>query len=195
MSLFISRNREKLLNAMLYFVANTNYCNTLKLLKLIYLLDFEHFRQTGETVTGLKYEAWKQGPVARQLWNEMRKPPADLGRYFSIATQRDELTDVPTRRDFTARKNFDSKIFTRRELKILERLALFFKDLPANQMSQYTHGPRMPWKRVYDDRETKTIPHELALDAPALLNEIPTISKEELAYREEALKEVRAHTD
>jgi len=34
-----------------------------KLFKLLYLLDFHHFRETGRSVTGLEYRAWKHGPV------------------------------------------------------------------------------------------------------------------------------------
>ena len=51
--MFVSRQREKLLNAIVFFVTRTKNCNTIKLFKLLNFLDFEHYRQTGESVTGL----------------------------------------------------------------------------------------------------------------------------------------------
>ena len=48
--MLISRNREKLINAIVYFAANTQHCGKVKLFKLLYLLDFAHFRETGRGV-------------------------------------------------------------------------------------------------------------------------------------------------
>lgn len=54
-------NGEKLINAIIYFCTNTQVCMKTKLFKLLYLLDFEHFKVTGKSVTGLEYKAWKLG--------------------------------------------------------------------------------------------------------------------------------------
>ncbi|WP_423905919.1 hypothetical protein [Candidatus Spongiihabitans sp.] len=40
------------MNAIAYFSRNTKYCYTIKLFKLLYFLDFEHYRQTGSSVAG-----------------------------------------------------------------------------------------------------------------------------------------------
>lgn len=64
-----THEREKLINAIVFFAANTEHCGKIKLLKLLYLLDFEHFRQTGYSVTGMEYHAWKMGPVPTDLYN------------------------------------------------------------------------------------------------------------------------------
>ena len=55
--MFVSRDREKLLNAIIYFLRETKHCHTLKLFKLLNFADFEHFRQKGRTITGLEYRA------------------------------------------------------------------------------------------------------------------------------------------
>mgnify|MGYP001607379459 FL=1 len=190
--MFISHNREKLLNAILYFVENTNYCNTLKLFKLLNFLDFEHYRQTGVSVTGLKYEAWKQGPVSRELWNEVCNPKQDFSAVVSVSVVRDELTDVPSRRDFIPRKRFDQKYFTKRELQTMDRLAFFFRDLTANQISQYSHTKGMPWSKIYtkNKQATAVIPYELALESNKIVEDMPTIDKEELDYLKEAFAEI-----
>lgn len=52
-AMFVSSTREKLINAIVFFAANTRHCGKVKLFKLLYLLDFAHFRETGRSVTGL----------------------------------------------------------------------------------------------------------------------------------------------
>ena len=52
-------HREKLINAIIYFAQNTKYCGKIKLFKLLYFLDFWHFKQTGKSVTGLDSQAAK----------------------------------------------------------------------------------------------------------------------------------------
>ena len=121
-----------------------------------------------------------------------RRP--DLKRAVSIATQTDELTDVPTRRDFKPQIEFDSKLYTKRELNIMETLAMFFEGATATQMSTLSHSSKMPWKRVYDVNQSKEIPYALTLESEPILKHMPTIQRDELAFRDEAFAEVRAHT-
>src|SRR3982074_1597293 len=47
--MLLSRNREKLINVIVFFASNTEHCGKVKLFKLLYLLDFAHFRQTGRS--------------------------------------------------------------------------------------------------------------------------------------------------
>ncbi len=48
----IAKNaKEKLTNAVIYFISHTNNCGKLKLYKLLSILDFRHFNETGRSVT------------------------------------------------------------------------------------------------------------------------------------------------
>ena len=73
-----THEREKLINAIVFFAKNTKYCGKIKLIKLLYFLDFELFRQTGRNVTGLDYRAWKMGPVPTDFYQEWDEPGDDL---------------------------------------------------------------------------------------------------------------------
>ncbi len=44
---------------------NRKLLGKIKLLKLLYSLDFCHFKQTGMSVTGIDYFAWEMGLVKR----------------------------------------------------------------------------------------------------------------------------------
>ncbi len=70
--------REKLINAVLYFATKTKFCGKTKLFKLLYFLDFEHYKKTGRSVTGLRYCAWGKGPVPVSLYEEMEWPKRDM---------------------------------------------------------------------------------------------------------------------
>src|SRR3989344_7847794 len=86
--MLITHEREKLLNAIIYFAAHTLHCGKTKLFKLLCLLDFEHFRLTGRSVTGLKYYAWEKGPVPVALEDEWGEFKPDLDSAIQIKPER-----------------------------------------------------------------------------------------------------------
>src|SRR5271169_4725443 len=63
--------------------------------------------------------------------------------------ERDELSDELLRRVLKPKVAFDPKFFTKRELKILERVAEFFKEFKATDMSEFSHVKHLPWAQVY----------------------------------------------
>ena len=191
--MFVSRDREKLINAIVYFLRETNHCHTLKLFKLLNFADFEHFRQAGRTITGLDYRALPKGPVPTKLYDEIRRGgEADLKSAMQLFEIKDEITDTLLRRDLKARSQFDKKWFTPRELKILAHIAEFFGDLAAEDMSKFSHGNKKPWASVYDNAKGtgRLIPPDLIFDAEPLMPEVPRIDPEDLKYRKEMLRDI-----
>src|SRR5262245_53794223 len=65
--------RAKLLNAILFFVKKVKFPSKVKIFKLLFFLDFEHFKQTGRSVTNLDYYAWDFGPVPKDFFIELCK--------------------------------------------------------------------------------------------------------------------------
>ncbi len=192
-AMFVSREREKLLNAIVYFLRETKHCHTLKLFKLLNFSDFEHFRQTGRTIFGLEYWALPKGPVPTALFEEIKRGGgADLRAAIALYEVKDEITDALLRRDLKPRAQFDKKWFTKRELKVMARIAEFFRDLKADDMSEFSHANKKPWASVYKDGKGTghLIPPELALNAEPLMREIPTIDSDELEYRKELLRDI-----
>lgn len=186
--MIVSLDREKLLNAIIYFVRETKYCHTLKLYKLLHAADFEHFRQRGRTITGLTYEAWENGPVPPALFREIKEGgKSDLRKVTSIVDVKDEITKKLDRRDFIPRVQFDRSVFSGRELKILDRVAEIFKDARGETMRDFSHFKGLPWKAVYGKGEGsgKTIPPDLSLKSEPLMSEKPTIERAELDFRRE----------
>ena len=158
----ISRNRQKLIQAAVYFAGNTEGCGKVKLFKLLYLLDFAHFRETGRSVTGLDYVAWKLGPVPVELAQEWDQLEPDMANAISI--QPEQVIDH-VRERVVPKVAFDDGLFSRRELALMERIARqHAKDL-SKPMVNVTHEERGPWAAIWDNGRgfNERIPYTLGV--------------------------------
>ncbi len=166
-TMIVSHEREKLIQAMVYFANHTQNCGKIKLIKLLYLLDFEHFRQTGRSVTGMEYLAWKMGPVPLAVYQEWDDPEADFAQ--AVAIEPEKVVDY-TRETAVPRVEFDDSHFTRRELRIMAELAERFCYSLSRPMVDVTHAELGPWEKIWDSGRGNNarIPYPLALadDAP-----------------------------
>lgn len=163
-AMIVDRSREKLLNSIIYFAMNTRNCGKTKLLKLLFLLDFEHFRQTGRSVTGMKYFAWKLGPVPVDLYDEIEQPAPDFLEKITIECEHQYGYARPTEK-IGARAAFDPGHFSRREMRILESIAEENREKTGADMIDLTHVENGAWFIVWNGGEGKNreIPFEMAL--------------------------------
>jgi uncharacterized phage-associated protein len=162
--------REKLVHAIVFFTKNTEGCKKLKLFKLLFLFDFQIFRETGKPATGLDYFAWPMGPVPNALFDELASPRADMkdALTFKVANASEPDPDFKDRGlTITPRVAFDESFFTPRELTALNRLAEIYRDASAKDMTDVTHLPNAPWRRVFEveKRRQGLIPYTFALDS------------------------------
>lgn len=163
----LSLEREKLINAIIYFINNTKYCHKLKLMKLLYYLDFWHFKETGRSVTGLAYKAWEKGPVPTKLYWEIepKNNPEDLAEYLFI--EEEVLDEITGKRQINirAKKEFNEKIFTKREIEILKKVVEIFYDARGDLMKDATHLKNAPWDKTIKEKGMKSeIDYMLAID-------------------------------
>lgn len=170
--MIVSHEREKLINAVVFFAQNTNFCGKIKLIKLLYLLDFEHFRQTGRSVTGMDYCAWKMGPVPLALFKEWDAPEMDLAAAVDVVPEK--VIDY-TRERVVPKVAFDDSHFTKRELRIMNDLAHNLRDSYSKPMVDMTHAELGPWKKIWEGGrgDGERIPYSLAIsDSDPQRNEI-----------------------
>ena len=157
-----NRDREKFIQAILYFAHNTAALGKVKLFKLLYLLDFEHFRQTGRSVTGMEYRAWKMGPVPAQLVQQWDAREDDLDAAIRIVPE--QVIDY-WREKVVPLQPFDAEHFSKRELRILENLATEYAGNLSEGMIDVTHAENGAWARVWANGtgRDQVIPYELAV--------------------------------
>lgn len=179
-------NRDRLLNAVVFFAENVCNCGKTKLFKLLYLLDFEHFRQTGKSVTGGEYQAWKFGPVPVNLAEKWDSMDTDLARLVRIESER--VFDH-TRYNVVVKDgvSFDPENFTPRQIRIMEDLATRYWGCYSEKLIDVTHEENGAWDVIWNDGEGafETIPYELSIPPGAPdRNEILAIAEEQRMYQE-----------
>lgn len=164
--MIVNHQRDKLAQAVVFFAHNTRKLGKVKLFKLLYFLDFEHFRDTGRSVTGLDYFAWKMGPVPTALFEEL-----EAGDVTWNATVRFTKQPLADDKGWMLKVKplapFDPSLFSRRELRLLEKLAQEFHESAADDMVEATHLENLPWNKVWTKEQHKQghIPYEYALRA------------------------------
>lgn len=159
-----SRSRDKLLHAINYFVHNTKYCGKVKLYKLLYFLDFQHYMEVGRSVTSLEYFAWPKGPVPVELQNEFEDPRPDMTAAMHVTEKSVPKGDNKMLK-IEPLVDFDEDLFSKREMRILSGLALEYCGAYAKDMIEQTHLENLPWNRVYnkEGKRQELIPYEYAL--------------------------------
>lgn len=160
--LLITHQREKLINVMVYFAKHTQKCGKVKLFKLMYFLDFEHYKQIGRSVTSLNYYAWPLGPVPVELYAEFDVPATDMASHLHF-----ELIHVKNGIMIYIKPlaEFDKSHFSQRELRLMQELASTYNETSAEEMIEASHLEHKPWQHVYiqEGKKLQIIPYEYVL--------------------------------
>lgn len=182
----IDLSDEKLRNAIIYFARHTGkYLGLTKLMKLLYYLDFRHYRETGFPVTGQSYRTWQHGPVPVGVWDEIRNRMdrgLSLGSVVLAIPGKDEAGFLIRAMH---KAKFDEDVFTRREMRIIKEIAEIFKDIPANLIVAATHARNEPWRKTLDEMgENAAIDFELIFDGSEDPETMALIRERQVEYRE-----------
>ena len=170
----IDTDREKLLNAILFFARSVKKPTKTKIYKLLYFLDFRHFKEVGRSVTGLDYYAWNFGPVPKALHKEIENNDTISGLERQLKIITDTSDDDPGVKSFIfkALAKPDMAVFTPREQKILEELALVYRDVGAHQISEISHLRNQPWDKTLSEKgEYEQIDYLLAIEPGNAIDE------------------------
>jgi hypothetical protein len=179
MAKFVFHDREKLINAIVFFAHNMQHLNKVKLFKLLYLLDFEHFGLTGCSVTNLSYCAKGKGPVPIALEKEWKHFKSDLEKAIQIESNDSIIPKVA----------FDDSHFTKRELRLMAQLVEQYKTKYPQDLIEVTHDKKGAWYKVWNNSKGRDaiIPYELSISADHPYREAIL----ENAYKHDALRKTQ----
>jgi uncharacterized phage-associated protein len=158
-----TRNRERLIHALIYFSENSNNAGKTKLFKLLHLLDFTHFEQTGYSVTGLKYKAYDNGPVPEDLYMEWKSPNKDFTD--ALVKRSKKYASGAVAHKLEPKIEFNDIYFSPYQLDLMEDLGKKYFKHSADQMSKDSHADFGCWDHVYNQLQEPSgdIPYKLAL--------------------------------
>lgn len=160
--MLLAHHREKLINLLVFFAKNTQNLGKIKLFKLLYLLDFEHFRLTGRSVTGLHYHAWKFGPVPLTLHQEWEEPAPDFSAAITIQPE----TGISGVREIIVPKvEFNDSYFSKRERRIMAALAEQYHSESLAMMVDTSQTANGAWAKIWQGGKgfNQPIPYTLSL--------------------------------
>ena len=146
---------EKYRNAILFFLekVNNSHLGKVKLLKLLYYLDFDHFEKYGTSVTGDTYRNKPAGPIpdhADTILREMK----DAGL---IEIRIEQVIDYFKYR-YIPKASCDTRVFAPSEMKMLCEIAEKWQHHTTAEIIQASHG-EAPWVAT---RADELIPYALA---------------------------------
>jgi uncharacterized phage-associated protein len=185
-------NRQKLLEAIVYFSKGIKNPTKMMMYKLLAELDFRHFEETGMPVTNLEYVAWKRGPVPKGLHEEITEGeqlilPKDFSD--SLGCEKSEIETESGQKIrmflFRHKRKPNLKVFSPRQQRILKEVAEIYKYATATEASKASHEPGKPWTKTIKKygREGDVI------DYTDQLTEKSPVSKQEAT---EMMEEMRA---
>lgn len=155
---YISPKIEKLSEMVVYFSAMLQPYKT-KLNKLLFYADFSHYKQTGFSISGVRYRAIDMGPVPNNFQS--------IFEYIQFSNKI-EIKNVFIDNDITGELfkkqedyTFKKELFSESELHVLETVANLFKLTKTKDIVEMSHD-EIAWKETI---ETKSlIPYSYAFE-------------------------------
>lgn len=135
-------NEKKYKNAIIFFAqkVQNGTLGKLKIMKLLYYLDFDFFEKYGQSVTNDEYLRFENGPVPRMAEKVLKEMN---GKDIKI-TNRKIKEGLNDQQHIEASSNFDIDVFTKEELLMLEEVASKWEKFTGSEMKMATHG-EAPW--------------------------------------------------
>jgi uncharacterized phage-associated protein len=200
-------NEEKYRNAILYFVEriSNGTLGKVKLMKLLYYLDFDYYEQYGRLVTGDTYRALPLGPVPATAKDILRSMQTDE---WLVIGQRDIGLAFP-QTEYRAVRRHDVNVFSSAEVEMLFSVAEKWEHHSAHEMVLATHGeptwrytgqgevidPRLVYLREFSSRDEDETSKPLRGDLFTLTREEAELRARALASARRTAEYARAHPE
>lgn len=141
---------EKIAHLFIYFIGNSKkvFNDKLKLNKMLFYADFTHYKNHGESISGLSYRAIQYGPVPSNYDNIY----AYLENEQFISSEFLKLSNGGAREIFISNADFDHTLFKVEELKTLATIMERFADIPTWDIVELSHQEKA-WKQLEPKKE------------------------------------------
>jgi uncharacterized phage-associated protein len=135
-------HEKKYKNAIVFFARKiqNGTLGKLKMMKLLYYLDFDFFEKYGTSVTHDEYLRFENGPVPRMAEKILK----EMNGTDIRITKRKIKEGLNDQQHIEACTDFDINVFTKEELLMLEEVASKWEKFTGSEMKMATHG-EAPW--------------------------------------------------
>lgn len=146
-------DNNKYIHSILFFARNTPNLGKVKLNKLLYFLDFDHFEKYGQSVTNDTYINKDLGPVPQNVDNVL----SEMTAKNLLLIQCETVIDF-TRWSIIPLVPYNPDVFRPSEIAMLCEVNEKWGKLTAKEIVSASHG-EAPWIAT---RKNEEIPYELA---------------------------------
>jgi uncharacterized phage-associated protein len=151
-------DREKFANTVLFLLKGCGGAGVLKLVKMLYFADFEHYRRHLRPITGVQYVALKNGPVPddyKQLFDELESSAVIRRREVPIHGALKPMMKCE------ALQEPNEHAFGPTEIEVLRDVLEQCRHETGNSLIERSHREG-PWSWVWDPESAgKAIPYSL----------------------------------
>ena len=135
-------NEKKYKNVILFFAGKiqNGTLGKLKLMKLLYFLDFDFFEKYGKSITGDEYLRFENGPIPRMAEKILKQMS---GQEIKI-TRKKVADGYKDQQHIESLRSFDVGMFTGEELLMMEEIADKWEEFSGTEMKNASHG-EAPW--------------------------------------------------
>ena len=135
-------DQKKYKNTIIFFAQKiqNGTLGKLKLMKLLYYLDFDFFEKYGRSVTGDQYYRFEMGPVPKMAEKILKGMD---GKEIKI-THRKVADGYNDQQHLEALIDFDLNVSSKEELVMLEEVATKWDKFTGSEMRDASHG-EAPW--------------------------------------------------
>ena len=135
-------DEKKYKNAVLFFAnkIRNGTLGKLKMMKLLYYLDFDFFEKYGRSVTGDEYLRFENGPVPRMAEKTLQQM---RGKEIRIVNRR-MPNGYKDQQHIEPLIAFNPSLFSREEILMMEEIADKWERFTGTEMKSASHG-EAPW--------------------------------------------------
>lgn len=153
-------------NAIVFFLFRNGGCSAHTLFRLLYLLDFQHFAETGRSVTGLTYLALESGPAPASLFEAIACSKDLPDHLAATIAKKNDATTGQTIFAVKPEVRFDGSLFSPRQLRLLEDLVAGDPNVESKGFGGF-EAHHAAWVETWrgGDGRNAPIPYELAIAA------------------------------
>lgn len=158
--MFRSQLNNKIGNLLNYLSTQIPNLSMTKALKLLYLIDETSYMRTGVPVTWLDYKVWEMGPVAEELYNELRFDQKLVQNHKPLSLEafiQTEKKEVEGNSYITISPNGEYNLgeFSEYEIELIENIVDRFGSYNANQLIKLLHEQDTLWHKCVTDNNLK----------------------------------------
>lgn len=151
---------NKIGNLLCYLATQIPHLSLTKALKLLYIIDENSIKESGSPITWLDYKVWENGPVAEDIYNEVKYGQKLVVRekYFSLEQYINiEKRVNPDRKQeevfIIAAKPYSLDDFSPFELDIIDDVIKEFGNYTAAELIQFLHAEHSLWSKLCAEKD------------------------------------------